>query len=164
MSHRHVLAAACFAAFTGAGVAHADAVTDWNARAGTLVAAEKLAGAYGYRAMAIVQVATRDAVDAARRSKSASADDDAVRLAAAVAAANRATLAVVVPGHRADADAASAEALGALADSPARRDGIAAGERACMRCGSERTLMMPPGLYDDHRLHPCGRAGGGKKL
>lgn len=145
MSHRHVLAAACFAAFTGAGVAHADAVTDWNARAGTLVAAEKLAGAYGYRAMAIVQVATRDAVDAARRSKSASADDDAVRLAAAVAAANRATLAVVVPGHRADADAAYAEAIGALADSPARRDGIAAGERAAAELLERRARDLVDG-------------------
>lgn len=127
MSRFSPIAAACFIAVAGA--AQADVVTDWNARAGALVAAEKLAGAYGYRAMALVQVATRDAVDAAAPSRPKSQAVDATRVAAAVAAANRATLAAVVPGHRAEVEAAYAEAIGALPDSAARADGIAAGER-----------------------------------
>jgi membrane-associated phospholipid phosphatase len=101
--------------------AHADAVTDWNVKAGEIILEAKLGTPPAVRAMAIVQTAVLEAVNAAGARAS---------LDAAVAAANRATLSQLLPAQQASIDAAYQAALGAMAESPARAAGIAAGERA----------------------------------
>ena len=76
----------CVAAALVAGVvpnANADVITDWNLKAGEIVTEAKLGTPPAIRAMAIVQTAVYEAVNAT--APGASID-------AAVAAANRATL------------------------------------------------------------------------
>lgn len=113
-----LLAAALAAA--AANPARADAVTDWNLKAGELLAEAKLGTPPAVRVMAIVQTAVHEAASAAAP---ASVD-------AAVAAANRATLAKLLPTQQAAVQAAYQAALAALPDGDAKSAGIAAGERA----------------------------------
>jgi hypothetical protein len=113
--------------------AHADVATDWNARAAAMVAAEKLPGAYAYRAMAIAQVASQDAVQAALGSGEGRwtqvANSQACAPEAALAAANRVVLEALLPAHRTEVDAAYRVALSALPDAAPTRACAALGER-----------------------------------
>lgn len=120
------LAAACLAG--AASSARADVVTDWNAKAGELVVAAKLGTPPANRVMAIVQTAVHEAVGAVQ-----SRPSDEAALAGAVAAANRASLVKLLPAQEAAITAAYQAALAALPDSPARADGVAAGEQAAAR-------------------------------
>lgn len=104
----------------GFGEARADAITDWNLKAGEIVIESKIGTPPAIRVMAIVQTAALDAVNAA---PGASID-------AAVAAANRATLSKLLPAQQTLIDAAYQAALTPLADGPAKTAGIAHGERA----------------------------------
>jgi len=113
-----LLAAALAAAATPA--ARADAVTDWNLKAGEFIVESKLGTPPAIRVMAIVQTAVHEA---ARNAPAASIDP-------AVAAANRATLAKLLPAQQPAIDAAYRSALAAIADGAAKDAGIAAGERA----------------------------------
>jgi hypothetical protein len=113
-----LLAAALAAAATN--TARADAVTDWNLKSGEFIVEAKLGTPPAVRVMAIVQTAVHEAT---RGTAAASAD-------AAVAAANRATLAKLLPAQQPAIDAAYRSALAAVADGPAKDAGIAAGERA----------------------------------
>lgn len=117
------------AMFTADGV-HADAVTDWNARVPELVGSAALGGL----SMAIVQTAVFDAVNAiTRRYPSATAAPQAntsPSIEAAVAAANRASLAQLVPARQGAIDAAYQAALAALPEGAQRHEGVAVGERA----------------------------------
>ena len=120
-------------ALSASAAARADAVTDWNARAAALVAAEKMPAAYAYRAMAIVQVASEEAVNAT--SANATARWTTVVVAgpassdSALAAANRSVLDSLLPGRRSDVEKAYRDALSALPDSDATRAGVVLGER-----------------------------------
>ena len=115
-------------------VAKADVVTDWNITAGNIVVAAKPPPGASYRTMAIVQSAVYEAVNAI----TARYPPDRVKLdaapgasvAAAVAAANRATLSRLAPSQRATIDDASRTALSAIPDGAAKTEGIAVGERA----------------------------------
>jgi hypothetical protein len=121
------------AATLSSAVASADAVTDWNATAGHIVSAEKMATPPANRVLALVQTATYVAVDAITKRYPALFEIDAAPRAsidAAVAAANRAVLSELVPTQRAAIDAAYQRALAAVPDDAARTDGIALGERA----------------------------------
>jgi hypothetical protein len=113
--------------------ARADAVTDWNARAAALVSAEKMPAAYAYRAMAIAQVASEEAVNAASSNAASRwttvVASGAASLDAALAAANRSVLDALLPGRRSDVDRAYREVLTALPDGDATRAGVALGER-----------------------------------
>ena len=120
-------------ALSASASAHADAVTDWNARAAELVSAEKMPAAYAYRAMAIVQVASEEAVnaasgDAAPRWTRVIADG-AASADSAVAAANRHVLDSLLPGRRSEVEKAYRDALTALPDSDSARAGVVLGER-----------------------------------
>lgn len=109
---------------TAAPLARADVITDWNDKACAVVA--KLGpGVPGHRAMAVVQSAVFEAVKAA--------DSRRGSLDAAVAAANRATLAALVPAEKAAIDAAYQAALAALPTGETTQAGIAAGEQAAAR-------------------------------
>lgn len=150
------------------GQAHADAVTDWNATAGG-VAARFGAPQQQARAMAIVQIAVHDALNSIDRRYDAYAIVPAASPAAspqaAVAAAARGALLGLLPAVPGNAlaiaavnDAYSA-ALAAIADGPAKTQGIAAGTNAAtailaMRVGDGSatphlpyTLAPGPGVY-----------------
>lgn len=123
------LAASCFAA-ASPGV-RADAVTDWNTVAGDVLVQAKMGTPPAVRAMAIVQTAVHEAVGAVQLLHPA--DGAGVAAEAAIAAANRASLAKLVPQQAAAIDAAYKTALAKLAAGPAKTAGIAAGEQAAAR-------------------------------
>jgi hypothetical protein len=114
--------------------ARADTVTDWNQRASDIVVAAKLPPPPGTRILAVVQTAVYEAVNAITKryplgelklQAEAGASVDA-----AIAAANHATLAKLVPSQQASIDSAYQAALAAIADGPAKARGIAVGEKA----------------------------------
>ena len=104
-----------------ASAAKADVITDWNIKAGEIVTESKLGTPPAIRAMAIVQTAVYDAVNAVSPGASVNA---------AVAAANRVTLTKMMPAQQASIDAAYQAALAKVAEGPAKAAGIAAGEQA----------------------------------
>jgi hypothetical protein len=106
----------------------ADVVTDWNIKAGEIVGEAKLGTPPANRVMAIVQTAVFDAASAASRRAQGAAQQDAI--AAAVAAANRVTMNKLMPTQEAAINTAYSAALAAIADSPAKSAGVAAGEEA----------------------------------
>lgn len=105
--------------------AKADAITDWNTKAGELIGDAKLGTPPATRVLAIVQTAVLGAVE--RASVDAT---HAPAVGAAVAAANRATLAKLIPSQEAALNAAYQAAVAAIPDSPAKAAAIAAGEEA----------------------------------
>ena len=104
-----------------ASAVNADVITDWNIKAGEIVTESKLGTPPAIRAMAIVQTAVYDAVNAVSPGASVNA---------AVAAANRVTLTKMMPAQQASIDAAYQAALAKVDDGPAKVAGIAAGEQA----------------------------------
>jgi len=117
-----------------AALAQADVVTDWSITAGDLASTGKLPPGGAYRVTAVVQTAVYEAVNAImkryppERVKLDAAPEASVE--AAVAAANRATLAALVPVQQAAIDKAYQAALATLPDTPAKTAGIAVGEQA----------------------------------
>ena len=120
--------------------AHADAITDWNAKAADLIAEARPGSPPAYRMMAIVQTAalaasTRAAGAGARgnpvaASPAANATGATAATEAAIAAAHRGTLLKLVPAQQPAIDAAYQAALQSIADGPAKLAGIALGEKA----------------------------------
>ena len=124
MKYANFAARTCVAASLLAGVvfnANADVITDWNVKAGEIVTESKLGTPPAIRAMAIVQTAVYDAVNAVTPGAS---------INAAVAAANRVTLTKLMPAAQASIETAYQTALTQIADGPAKNAGIAAGEQA----------------------------------
>jgi hypothetical protein len=113
---------------------HADVVTDWNAKAGEIVVAAKLGTPPANRVLAIVQTAVYEATNAI--TKRYNADGPPLEAAsgasveAAIAAANHATLAQLVPSQQTAVGTAYRDALAAITDGPAKSAGIAVGEAA----------------------------------
>jgi hypothetical protein len=118
----------------GAGTAHADAVTDWNAIMVATVATPPTNPFFQARWGAIVQLAVFEAVNSVvgdyepylgtiTAPRGASPD------AAAIAAAYR-TLVTLRPDSAPALDAARAQSLAAIPDGPAKDAGIAVGEAA----------------------------------
>jgi len=118
-------------------MAHADVVTDWNVKAGEIVVAAKLGTPPANRVLAIVQTAVYEATNAITKRYPESGPlleaAPGASVDAAVAAANRATLAQLVPSQQMAIDAAYQAALAILTDGPAKTAGIAAGEQAGSR-------------------------------
>jgi hypothetical protein len=123
-------------------MARADVVTGWNAKAGEIVVAAKLGTPPSNRALAIVQTAVYEATNAI--TKRYDADGPSLEAApgasveAAIAAANHATLAQLVPSQQTSIDAAYKAALSAITDGPAKAAGIAAGEAAAAKTLARR--------------------------
>ena len=115
-----LLSAAALAAITCS--ARADAVTDWNAKCADVITEAKIGTPPAVRVMAIVQTAALQAVEAAQQ-RQGSAE-------AALAAAHRVVLAKLLPAQQAAVEASAQAALAAIADGPAKSNGIAAGEAA----------------------------------
>jgi hypothetical protein len=132
-----------------AGVASANEVTDWNAKAALLV--NEQSPMEQSRSFAIVQLAVHDALNAIESRFAAYAPPTAptsptppasqapapdVRGAspeAAVAAAARGALLALVPARSVDIEAWYAQSLAAIADGEAKSRGIAIGGRAAAR-------------------------------
>ncbi|MCW5658308.1 MAG: vanadium-dependent haloperoxidase [Burkholderiaceae bacterium] len=149
---RLVLAATALAA--AALHVRADVVTDWNQKAGELVGEAKLGTPPANRVMAMVQTAVFDAALAASKRVPGALQQDAV--AAAVAAANRVTLTKLMPSQEATIQAAYGAALAAIADSPAKSAGIAAGEEAAAALLAAR---LDDGAASPEKYKPHTTAG-----
>jgi hypothetical protein len=129
-----MLALACV--LCGAEVAHADVVTEWNERAGEIVASSGLLTQPANRVMAITHTAAFEAANAITRrypSAGAAASLDAPRGAsveAAIAAAHRTAMSRLLPAQQAAIDAAYQKAVASIASGSAKDAGLALGERA----------------------------------
>ena len=125
-----LVAASCLAG----PLAQADIVTDWSRTAVEVIIAAHLPPGHPERVTAIVQTAVYDAVNAmTQRYPPAQVALQVVpeaSVAAAVAAANRATLSQLVPSQQAAIDRAYQTALAALPQSPATTAGLRVGEQA----------------------------------
>lgn len=121
------------AALNAAAPAQADAVTDWNAKAGEFIHEARMGTPPAMRVMAIVQTAVHDAV----QQVPPAAQD------AAVAAANRTALMALVPAQQAAIDSAYKAVLAQMPDTPARASGITAGERAAAAVLAARAKEGP---------------------
>jgi hypothetical protein len=123
------------------GTAKADAVTEWNQRAGGFIADAGMGTPPAVRVMALVQTAVLDGVLAVTNNGAARPSDDvSVSVQAAVAAANRSTLLVLLPAQSAAIESGYAAALGALPDGPAKTAGIAMGCALGAQVVAHRTL------------------------
>ncbi len=112
---------------------NADEVADWNTTAGKIVVAAKLGTPAANRILAIVQTAVFDATNAITKRYEAERPLDVppgASVAAAIAAANHATLTPLVPSQQEAIDTAYQEALSKVVDGPARDAGIATGKAA----------------------------------
>ena len=122
-------------ALGAASPAHADIITDWNAKTSDLIGEAKMGTPPAVRTMALVQTATHEAVKAASPAS----------LDAAVAAANRAVLLKALPAVQASTEAAYQAALAKLPDGAAKNEGIAIGEKAAANVLASRADDMPAG-------------------
>ena len=121
------------------GAASADAVTDWNQRAGGFIGEARMGTPPAVRVMALVQTAVLDGVLAVTANGTAAPSEAAsVSVQAAVAAANRATLLLLLPTQAAAIEAAYGAALAGLPEGPARAAGLQAGERAAVAVFAQR--------------------------
>lgn len=143
------------AMLVGAPCAHADVVTDANAKAAE-IASKHPATPIAVRTMAIVQVSVLEAVNAITgryppfRAKVTAAPGASVE--AAVAAATRTALSKLMPAQQAAIDADYQAALKPLADGRAKSDGIAVGEQAAAAilasCADDGSVA--PNTYRHH--------------
>jgi hypothetical protein len=139
----------------GAPGAHADVVTDVNARAADVVSRIP-APPITVRMMAIVQVSVFESVNAitgrypAYRAKMTAAPGASVE--AAVASATRTALLKLLPAQQAAIDADYQALLGRVPDGPAKVAGIAVGEQAANAivalCADDG--MVAPDVYRPH--------------
>ena len=117
-------------------VASADAVCDWNAKAGEIVVSARMGPPPANRAMAITHTAVYEAVNAiTKRYPSGALKLEAAPGAsvdAAIAAANRTALAKLLPSQHAAIEAAYQAALSKIDDGAAKASGIAVGEQAAV--------------------------------
>lgn len=143
------------AMLVGAPCAHADVVTDANAKAAE-IASKHPATPIAVRTMAIVQVSVLEAVNAITgryppfRAKVTAAPGASVE--AAVAAATRTALSKLMPAQQAAIDADYQAALQPLGDGRAKSDGIAVGEQAAAAilasCADDGSVA--PNTYRHH--------------
>jgi PAP2 superfamily len=132
--HQPIVALAIAVSFLGVPTARADAVTEWNIRAGEIVTAAGLETPQANRVMAIAHTAAYEAANAitrrypvtgARLEPAPGASVDA-----AITAAHRAALTQLVPLQRPAIDSAYQAALSKITDGPAKTAGVTVGEKA----------------------------------
>jgi hypothetical protein len=137
----------------------ADAVTDWNLKAGEIVAAHQ-PGPPGSATLALVQTAVFDAVNAITQQYPKAASPalkpaPGASVDAAVAAVNRTVLLKLAPSQQPAIEAAYQAALANIADGKARADGIAIGEQAV----AERVARRAVKAADTACYRPVTRPG-----
>ena len=129
----------------------ADVVTDWNLKAGEIVAAHQ-PGPPGSATLALVQTAVFDAVNAVTRQYPKAASPTlkpapGASVDAAVAAVNRTVLLKLAPSQQAAIEAAYQTALAGIPDGKARTDGIAVGEQAVAELVARRAVKAADMAY-----------------
>src|SRR5206468_2296766 len=114
--------------------AMSDVVTDWNMKAGDIVTDAKLGTPPSNRVLAVMHTAMYEAANAVTRRYPASALNveaaPGASVEAAIAAANRTTLAKLLPSQQASIESAYQAALTKIPDGAGKSAGIAVGERA----------------------------------
>ena len=116
--------------------ASADAVCDWNTKAGEIIVSAKMGPPPANRAMAIVNTAVYEAVNTITKRypagtlKLEAAPGASVN--AAIAAANRTALSKLLPSQQSAIDNAYQAAMSKIADGAAKNSGIAVGEQAAV--------------------------------
>ena len=122
------------ALFIASPMANADAVCDWNTKAGEIVVSARMGPPPANRALAIANTAVYEAVNAITKRYPAGAlkleAAPGASVDAAVAAANRTALSKLLPSQQSVVDTAYQAALSKIADGPAKTSGIAVGEKA----------------------------------
>jgi hypothetical protein len=112
----------------------ADAVTDWNQWAGDIVVGAEIGPLPAERALAIVQAAVYEAVNAITRRYSASDIESMpskpnASIEAAIAEANRVTLLQLVPSQQSLIEKTYQTALAVISDGTAKKAGIELGTK-----------------------------------
>src|SRR5688500_14741371 len=117
-------------------MARADAVCDWNTKAGEIVVSAKRGPPPANRAMAIANTAVYEAVNAITKRYPAGALKLGVApgasVDAAIAAAHRTALAKLLPSQQSAIDSAYRTALSKVPDGAAKTSGVAVGEQAAV--------------------------------
>ncbi|HZA96374.1 MAG TPA: vanadium-dependent haloperoxidase [Burkholderiaceae bacterium] len=115
-------------------MASADAVCDWNMKAGEIVVTAKMGPPPANRAMAIANTAVYEAVNAITKRYPAGAlkldVTPGASVDAAIAAAHRTALAKLLPSQQSAIDSVYRTALSKVPDGQAKTSGIAVGEQA----------------------------------
>ncbi|HEX9163472.1 MAG TPA: vanadium-dependent haloperoxidase [Thermoanaerobaculia bacterium] len=134
MRHPQIAFLVVAASLLAVPMSKADVVSDWNVKAGDIVVDAKLGNPPAIRVLAIVQAAVYEAANAiTRRYPASGLQPEAVSGAsveAAIAAANRSTLAQLLPAQQAAIDRTYQAALAMIADGPAKTAGVAVGDKA----------------------------------
>jgi hypothetical protein len=134
VTHRQWASLSFAASLIVSPMASADAVCDWNTKAGDIVVSARIGPPPANRAMAIASTAVYEAVNTitmrypAGTLKLQAAPGASVD--AAIAAAHRTALAKLLPSQQPAIDSAYQAALEKIADGPAKMSGIAVGEQA----------------------------------
>ena len=138
----------------------ADAVTDWNQRAGDIVVNANIGPLPAERALAIVQTSVYEAVNAITQRYPISdvklQAAPGASIEAAVAAANRTALMRLVPSRQTEIDSVYHAALTAIADEAAKMRGIAVGEEAA---SAVLALRIDDGATASESYRPYTQAG-----
>ncbi|WP_350150308.1 vanadium-dependent haloperoxidase [Nitrosomonas sp.] len=138
----------------------ADAVTDWNQRAGDIVVNANIGPLPAERALAIVQTSVYEAVNAITQRYPISDVKlhaaPGASIEAAVAAANRTALIKLVPSRQTEIDSIYHAALTAIADESAKIRGIAVGEEAA---SAVLALRIDDGATASESYRPYTQAG-----
>jgi PAP2 superfamily len=115
-------------------MASADAVCDWNTRAGEIIVSARMGPPPANRAMAIANTAVYEAVNAITKRYPAGAlkldVTPGASVDAAIAAAHRTALVKLLPSQQSAIDSAYRTALAKVPDGAAKTSGIAVGEQA----------------------------------
>lgn len=152
---RHILFAAGLLAALPA--ARADAVADWNARAGDWIAEARMGTPPAVRAMALLQTAVHDAVSEVAQ-REPRGPQQAVALDAAVASASRIVLARLLPAQQNAITAAYSASLAALPEGAARTTGVEAGEKAAQSVLAARAADGAAAPGQPYRPHAAAGA------
>ena len=144
------IALTAIALATAALHVRADVVTDWNIKTNEIIGEARIGTPPAVRIVAMVQTAVFDAASAAAKRTTGAAQPDAI--AAAVASANRVTMTKLMPTQEAAIQSAYTGALAAIADSPAKTAGIAAGEEAAQAVLAAR-LDDGAGAQEKYKPH-----------
>ena len=115
-------------------IASADAVCDWNTKAGEIVVSARMGPPPANRALAIANTAVYEAVNTITKRYPAGAlkleAAPGASVDAAIAAANRTALAKLLPSQQPAIDGAYQAALAKIAEGASKTSGIALGEQA----------------------------------
>jgi hypothetical protein len=146
--------------FLAGPMAKADVVTDWNPKACDIVVEARLGPAPANRVLAIVHTAGYEAANAITKRYPAGELQlkaaPGASVEAAIAAANHATLAKLVPSQQAAIDAAYHAALAKIVEGPAKVAGLAVGEQAA---AAILALRLDDGAATGETYRPHTTAG-----